>query len=125
VAAGKRHHVAVLAVLIGVARRRGDGLAGRLIGVDAFPFEGDLGGVVADEDVLAGEHEDRDRLEPVLFGGGDVGGDDRVRPGLAAKYGRDIPSDDELLAGLKAEQRVLLAITPDGPPSSWAARGFS
>jgi hypothetical protein len=33
-----------------------DGLAGRLIGVDLFPFEGDLRRVVADQDVVTGEH---------------------------------------------------------------------
>src|SRR5450631_1137301 len=65
VGAGKRHHVPVLSVLIGVARCRRDGLAGRLIGVDPFPCEGDLGPVVADEDVVAGEHEDRNGLEPI------------------------------------------------------------
>ena len=57
-----------------------------------------------------------------------------VRTGLAAelprfraireKYSMDARSDDELLAGLEAEQRVLLAITPDGPPSTWTVRGF-
>ena len=31
---------------------------------------------------------------------------------IRQKHGRDVPPDDELLAGLKAEQRVLLAITP-------------
>jgi PPOX class probable F420-dependent enzyme len=44
---------------------------------------------------------------------------------IRQKHCRDVPSDDELLAGLKAEQRVLLAITPDGPPSAWTVRGFS
>jgi PPOX class probable F420-dependent enzyme len=44
---------------------------------------------------------------------------------IREKHGREAQPDDELLAGLKAEQRVLLAITPDGPPSSWNARGFS
>lgn len=43
---------------------------------------------------------------------------------IREKYGRAVPSDDQLLAGLEAEQRVLLAITPDGPPKSWLARGF-
>jgi PPOX class probable F420-dependent enzyme len=44
---------------------------------------------------------------------------------IREKHGRDAVSDQELLAGLEAEHRVLLAITPDGPPSSWTARGFS
>ncbi len=84
VGAGERHHVPVLAVSVGVARRRRDGLADGLVGVDPFPLEGDVGRVVAHQDVVAGEHEDRNRLEPVVLGGGDVGGDDRIRPGLAA-----------------------------------------
>ena len=40
---------------VSAARGRDDGLAGRLLGVDPLPLEGDLGRVVADEDVLAGE----------------------------------------------------------------------
>ena len=43
---------------------------------------------------------------------------------IREKYSMDVQSDDELLAGLEAEQRVLLAITPDGPPSTWTVRGF-
>lgn len=44
---------------------------------------------------------------------------------IRQKHGWETPPDDEFLASLRAEQRVLLAITPDGPPSSWTARGFS
>jgi hypothetical protein len=44
---------------------------------------------------------------------------------IRQQHGRDVPSGDEPLARLRAEQRVLLAITPDGPPSAWTARGFS
>ena len=43
---------------------------------------------------------------------------------IREKYSMDVQSDDELLAGLEAERRVLLAITPDGPPSTWTVRGF-
>ncbi len=44
---------------------------------------------------------------------------------IRVKYGRDVPaSDDELLASLQAEQRVLLVYTPDRPVSQWTARGF-
>ena len=43
---------------------------------------------------------------------------------IREKYGMDAQSDDKLLAGLAAERRVLLAITPDGPPSTWTVRGF-
>jgi PPOX class probable F420-dependent enzyme len=40
------------------------------------------------------------------------------------KYGRPAQSDEEMLAGLRAEDRVLLAFTPDRPISQWIARGF-
>jgi hypothetical protein len=43
---------------------------------------------------------------------------------LREKHGRAVPGDDELLAALQAEGRVLLAITPDGPPSSWTSWGL-
>ncbi len=43
---------------------------------------------------------------------------------IREKHSVDVQSDDELLAGLEAERRVLLAITPDGPPSTWTVRGF-
>jgi PPOX class probable F420-dependent enzyme len=43
---------------------------------------------------------------------------------IRVKHGREVPSDDELLAGLQAEDRVLLAFTPDRPISQWIARGF-
>ena len=48
---------------------------------------------------------------------------DRFRA-IREKHGVPVPSDDELLAAQLAEQRVLLAITPDGPPSSWTAWGL-
>ena len=40
------------------------------------------------------------------------------------KHGRPAQPDGELLAGLRGEQRVLLAFTPDRPVSQWTARGF-
>jgi PPOX class probable F420-dependent enzyme len=40
------------------------------------------------------------------------------------KHGRPVTGDDELLQGLSAEGRVLLAFTPDGPPSSWTSWGL-
>ena len=43
---------------------------------------------------------------------------------IRVKHGRDVPPDDELLAGLRAEDRVLLAFTPDRPMAQWIARGF-
>ena len=43
---------------------------------------------------------------------------------IRVKYGRAVPSDDELLASLQAEQRVLLVFTPDQPITAWIARGF-
>jgi PPOX class probable F420-dependent enzyme len=43
---------------------------------------------------------------------------------IRIKHGRDVPGDDELLAGLQAEQRVMLVFTPDRPITEWAARGF-
>jgi PPOX class probable F420-dependent enzyme len=48
---------------------------------------------------------------------------DRFRA-IRQKYGVRVLSDDELLAAQLAEQRVLLAITPDGPPSSWTTWGL-
>lgn len=41
---------------------------------------------------------------------------------IREKYGRQVPSDDEFKAELTADERVLLAITPDGPPESWTVR---
>jgi hypothetical protein len=48
---------------------------------------------------------------------------DRFRA-IRAKHGRSIPADEELLKGLSDEGRVLLAITPDGPLSTWTAWGL-
>ena len=35
-----------------------------------------------------------------------------------------VPDDDEHLRALTAEGRVLLAITPDEPPSGWTGWGL-
>jgi hypothetical protein len=35
-----------------------------------------------------------------------------------------IPSDEDHLRSLAEDGRVLLAITPDGPPSTWTAWGL-
>ena len=53
-----------------------------------------------------------------------------VKPELARfraireKHGKPVPPDDELAASLIAEDRVLLAITPAGPPSTWTIFGL-
>jgi PPOX class probable F420-dependent enzyme len=43
---------------------------------------------------------------------------------IREKHGRQLPADEEDLRALTEEGRVLLAITPDGPPSSWTSWGF-
>ena len=43
---------------------------------------------------------------------------------IREKHGRNVPSDEEHLRALTEEGRVLLAITPDGPPSSWTSWGL-
>lgn len=43
---------------------------------------------------------------------------------IRVKYGREVLGDDELLAGLQEEQRVMLVFTPDRPITEWTARGF-
>jgi PPOX class probable F420-dependent enzyme len=43
---------------------------------------------------------------------------------IRVKHGREVPSDDELLASLQAEGRVMLVFTPDRPVTEWNARGF-
>jgi PPOX class probable F420-dependent enzyme len=44
---------------------------------------------------------------------------------IREKYGMAVLSDKEHLESLIAEGRVLLVITPDGPPSTWTSWGFS
>ena len=43
---------------------------------------------------------------------------------IREKHGVAVPPDQELLLALTAEGRVLLAITPDRPPSSWTRWGL-
>ena len=43
---------------------------------------------------------------------------------IREKHGIGVPPDAEHLASLVADQRVLLAITPDGPPASWTSWGL-
>jgi PPOX class probable F420-dependent enzyme len=43
---------------------------------------------------------------------------------IGEKHGRPVPPDDTLTAGLIADDRVLLAITPNAPPSDWTAVGL-
>ncbi len=43
---------------------------------------------------------------------------------IREKHGAPVPSGAEHLAALVAEQRVLLAIRPDGPMSTWTAWGL-
>jgi PPOX class probable F420-dependent enzyme len=43
---------------------------------------------------------------------------------IREKHGVAVPPDDELLRALTAEGRVLLAITPDRPLSSWTCWGL-
>lgn len=53
-----------------------------------------------------------------------------VRPELARfrairdKHGKPVPPDEEFASSLIAEDRVLLAITPAGPPSTWTVFGL-
>ena len=43
---------------------------------------------------------------------------------IREKHGVAVTPDQELLRALTDEGRVLLAITPDGPPSSWTRWGL-
>ncbi len=43
---------------------------------------------------------------------------------IREKHGRAVPDDAELLRALTAEGRILLAFTPDGPPSTWTCWGL-
>lgn len=53
-----------------------------------------------------------------------------VKPELARfrairdKHGKPVPPDEEFASSLIAEDRVLLAITPAGPPSTWTVFGL-
>jgi PPOX class probable F420-dependent enzyme len=63
---------------------------------------------------LTGTVEVREDIKPELA---------RFRA-IREKHGKPVPPDDELAASLTAEDRVLLAITPSGPPATWKAFGF-
>lgn len=43
---------------------------------------------------------------------------------IGEKHGLAVPHDEEHLRALAAEGRVLLAFTPDRPPSSWTVWGL-
>jgi PPOX class probable F420-dependent enzyme len=43
---------------------------------------------------------------------------------IREKHGRRVPPDDDLATQLIEESRVLLAITPSGPPSTWTTTGL-
>lgn len=43
---------------------------------------------------------------------------------IREKHGRAVPPDEEFAAALIAENRVLLAITPSTPPSTWTTVGL-
>ena len=43
---------------------------------------------------------------------------------IREKHGRTVPDDEEFLRALAAEGRILLAFTPDGPPSGWTCWGL-
>jgi PPOX class probable F420-dependent enzyme len=43
---------------------------------------------------------------------------------IREKHGMSVPDDDEHLRALAADDRVLLAITPDSAPSSWTSWGL-
>jgi len=43
---------------------------------------------------------------------------------IREKHGLAVPPDDQFAAELIADDRVLLAITPSGPPSTWRAAGL-
>jgi PPOX class probable F420-dependent enzyme len=43
---------------------------------------------------------------------------------IRQKMGVAVPSDEEFLASLRSEDRVLLAMTPDGPPETWTIHGL-
>ena len=43
---------------------------------------------------------------------------------IREKHGRPSPSDEELVASLNADDRVLLVFTPSVPPSEWTVVGL-
>jgi PPOX class probable F420-dependent enzyme len=53
----------------------------------------------------------------------DLAGNIHLFRAIRDKHGRAVPADDELIASLTAEDRVLLAFTP-APESEWVSRGL-
>ena len=43
---------------------------------------------------------------------------------IRGKHGVPVADDEQQLAALEADGRVLLAFTPDGPPASWTTWGL-
>ena len=54
----------------------------------------------------------------------DVPAELRFFRAIREKHGRAVPPDDQFAADLIAEGRVLLAITPSGPPQTWTGVGL-
>jgi PPOX class probable F420-dependent enzyme len=63
---------------------------------------------------LSGTVEIREDVKPNL----------RLFRAIREKHGRPVPPDDTLAAELIAEDRVLLAITPNAPQSDWTVVGL-
>jgi PPOX class probable F420-dependent enzyme len=63
---------------------------------------------------VSGTVEVREELEPVL----------PAFRRIREKHGVSTPTDAEFLATLETDDRVLLVITPNGPPESWRTNGF-
>jgi PPOX class probable F420-dependent enzyme len=63
---------------------------------------------------LAGTVEIREDVKPSL----------RLFRAIREKHGRPVPPDDTLAAELIADDRVLLAITPTAPQSTWTVIGL-
>jgi PPOX class probable F420-dependent enzyme len=43
---------------------------------------------------------------------------------IRAKHGHQSPADDELVASLNTDDRILLVFTPSAPPSEWTVVGL-
>jgi PPOX class probable F420-dependent enzyme len=64
---------------------------------------------------LSGTVEVREDLEPLL----------PIFRRTREKHSVPVPAEAEFLAGLEADDRVLLVITPDTPMASWRTNGFA
>ena len=64
--------------------------------------------------ILSGRAEIREDVENVL----------PTFRAIREKHGVRVPSDDEHLAALRADERVLLVVTPDTAMQEWTAWGF-